>query len=405
MRLVVFLFICITINNISAQTTDTELLNKAKEIHQQILSVDSHTDTPLRLYHDKKFDIGKKHKYEKDHSCVDIPRMYEGNLDAVFFAIFLGQGARNDSAYKSAYNKAVDIYNTIIKNIKKNNKYADLAKSPEDAYTLKKQNKKAIFLGIENGYAIGLDTSLIPEFYNMGVRYITLCHTKNNDICDSSTDTAEHHGLSPFGITVIEKMNEVGMMIDVSHISDEAFYDVIKYSKAPVIASHSCSRAICDNPRNMTDEMLKTLAKNGGVIQVCILSDYVKTPDPDPVRDSLKNLVRIKFRNFDNLSDKEMKQARKEWYAIDKKYPKKLANVSDVADHIDHIVKVIGIDHVGIGTDFDGGGGIEGCMDVSQMFNITIELLKRGYTKSDLEKLWGGNLMRVFNEVTVIANK
>jgi membrane dipeptidase len=200
-------------------------------------------------------------------------------------------------------------------------------------------------------------------------------------------------------------MNKTGMMVDVSHISDKSFYDVIALSKAPVIASHSCARALCDNPRNMNDDMLRALAKNGGVIQMCILSAYVKKQNPNPVRDSAFARLRKKYQNYENLSKAETEKANKEWDALDDLYPQPLATVSDVVDHIDHIVKIAGFDHVGIGTDFDGGGGVTGCFDVSQMKNITRELLKRGYTTRDIRKIWGGNLMRVMRKVSKIARK
>jgi membrane dipeptidase len=198
-------------------------------------------------------------------------------------------------------------------------------------------------------------------------------------------------------------MNRVGMMIDISHASDQTFYDVISRTKAPVIASHSCARAICNNPRNMDDKMLSTLAKNGGVVQMCILSDYVKKPDPFPARDSAYAALRAKYRNFTDMTEAESKNAHKDWDAFEEAYPEKLATVSDVVDHIDHMVTVAGIDHVGIGTDFDGGGGVTGCFDVSEMKNITEELIKRGYSDRDIEKIWGGNLIRVMKKVKAVS--
>jgi membrane dipeptidase len=204
---------------------------------------------------------------------------------------------------------------------------------------------------------------------------------------------------------VVKKMNRVGMMIDVSHISDSSLCDVLKISKAPIIASHSCSRAMCDNPRNLTDEDLRGIAKNGGVVQMCILTDYVKTPDPNPARDSARVALRLKYNNFQELTPEQEKAGHIEWREIDKKYPQKLASVEDVVDHIDHIVKVVGIDYVGIGTDFDGGGEVSGCYDVSQMKNITLELVKRGYTEEQIRKIWGGNFMRVFKAVLAGAEK
>ena len=175
-------------------------------------------------------------------------------------------------------------------------------------------------------------------------------------------------------------------------------YDVIKLSKTPVVASHSCARALCDHPRNMTDDMIKLLAKNDGVIQMCILSDYVKTPKPFPERDAAKQKVTDKFRNFKDLSDEEMAQATKEWYAVDDKYPVKLATVKDVVDHIDHIINLVGVKHVGIGTDFDGGGGVADCNDVSQIGSITEEFVRRGYSEKDIRKIWGKNFLRVLKK-------
>jgi len=209
----------------------------------------------------------------------------------------------------------------------------------------------------------------------------------------------EYNGLSDFGIEVVKEMNRLGMMVDVSHISDSSFYDVITHSRVPVIASHSCARALCDHPRNLNDDMLLKLADNGGVIQMCILSDYVKEPDPNPERDSIFRAIREKYRNFEDLTAEEGKQARKDWYRADSLYPRVLATVSDAVDHIDHMVKIAGIDHVGIGTDFDGGGGLADCEDVSQMGNITLELVKRGYTEEEIRKIWGANIMRVMKEV------
>jgi membrane dipeptidase len=375
---------------------------KAAIIHQAVLTIDSHTDTPLRMIQ-KGFDMSVRHDARKEYSRIDFPRMKDGGLDGAFFGVFVSQGPRNPEAYEKVRLKAIMLFDTIDAVVRRNHDLAESALSPDDAIRLKKIGKRAVFIGIENGYAIGKDLSLISTFYLRGSRYITLCHSKNNDICDSSTDTVEHNGLCPFGKEVVIEMNHVGMMIDVSHMSDKSLKDVLLVSKTPVIASHSCSRALCDNPRNLTDELLRAIAKKGGVIQMCILSDYVKTPLPNPSRDSARASIRKKYNDFDGLSDDEMKAARKEWNSINDKFPQKLATVSDVIDHIDHIVKVAGINHVGIGTDFDGGGGVTGCFDVSEMGNITIELVKRGYSKNEIRKIWGGNLMRVMKRTDKIA--
>jgi membrane dipeptidase len=351
-------------------------------------------------FSDPAFDLGKRH----NEGCVDFPRMKEGGLHAEFFAVFTAQGPRNDSTYSKAHQKALDILNEINKNVAKNSSLAEIATTPDDAYLLKKAGKIAAFIGMENGYPVGKDLTRIKLYYDLGARYMTLAHTKNNDICDSSTDPAgaENNGLSAFGIQVVKEMNRLGMMVDISHISDKSFYDVLKITKAPVIASHSSCRALCGSPRNLADDMLLALKENGGVIQICILGNYLKTPEPNPELDSKLKELKDKYGDYDALSDSVKKVVRKEYRDIRKKYEKS-ATVKDIVDHIDHVVQVIGIDYVGIGTDFDGGGGVEGCRTVSDMKNITIELLRRGYSKSDITKIWGGNIMRVLRKVGEVA--
>ncbi len=389
--------------NLYAENSDSKRLErKAKKIHNHILTLDSHNDTPLLMVR-PGFDWSERHDPKTDRSRVDLVRMEEGGLDGAFFAVFVGQGPRTPEGNEAAKQKALLVMDTLLNAIHRNADKIGLALTPDDAYMLDSQGKRIAFIGVENGYPVGRDLGMIQRLYDKGARYITLVHTKNNDICDSSTDTLAYSGLSVFGNEVVAMMNRLGMMIDVSHASDSSFYDILQFTQSPILASHSCARALCDNPRNLNDDELRALAKNGGVIQMCILSDYVKTPAPNPERDSARAAVREKFRNFDDLSDEEMKQAHKEWYAIEDQFPRELATVSDVVDHIDHIVEVAGIDHVGIGTDFDGGGGVTGCYDVSEMGNITLELVKRGYSKKDIQKIWSGNLMRVMNENIKVA--
>jgi membrane dipeptidase len=330
--------------------------------------------------------------------------MTEGGLHAEFFAVFTGQGPRNDSTYNKVHQKALEIFKAIHANIEKNSTIAGIAETPDDAYRLMKEGKIAAFIGVENGYPIGKDISRVKQYYDQGARYITLAHTKNNDICDSSTDPdgAENNGLSTFGTEVVKEMNKLGMMIDISHISDKSFFDVLKVTNAPVLASHSSCRALCGSPRNLSDDMLLALKENGGVIQICILGNYLKTPDPNPELDAKLKDLRTKYGDYNALSDSVKKVVRKEYKAIQKTYEKP-ATVKDVVDHIDHVVQVIGIDYVGIGTDFDGGGGVDGCRTASDMKNITIELLRRGYSKKDITKIWGGNIMRVLQKVEYLA--
>lgn len=379
---------------------------KAKKIHQEVYTVDSHNDTPMS-FGDSDFNMGERHDFKNGGSRMDFPRMKEGGLDGAFFAVFTGQGPLTDEGRQNAYQRAKGTFDNIYKTAALHADLAGIALSPRDGYTLNKEGKTSMFIGLENGYPIGLDITRVQEFYNLGARYITLCHTRNNDICDSSTDKAGplHNGLSDFGKQVVAEMNRLGIMVDVSHMSDKSFYDVIAESKVPVIASHSCAKALCNNPRNLSDEMLLALAKNGGVIQMCVLSAYVKNPDPNPARDSAESALRQKYGDWSKLTPEDQKVARVEYTAVRQKYPEKMATVSDLADHIDHIVKTAGINHVGIGTDFDGGGGLADCMDASQMGNITFELVKRGYSKKDIEKIWSGNLFRVMNDVEKYASK
>jgi membrane dipeptidase len=374
---------------------EEKLIRQADKIHESILTVDTHCDTPMD-FSDPNFDLGVRH----EEGCVDFPRMIEGGLHAEFFAVFIGQGPRNDSTFNKVHNDALEIFNAIHRNVEKNSSMAELAVSYDDAYRIKKAGKIAAFIGLENGYPIGSDITRVKQYYDLGARYITLCHTSNNDICDSSNDRKgpEHDGLSEFGKEVVKEMNRLGMMVDVSHISDKSFYDVLSVTQAPVIASHSSCRALCSSPRNLTDDMLLALKQNGGVIQICILSGYLKTPEPNPERETKLKELQTKYGDYAALPEDEKKKMREEYRAIQKQY-EKLATVKDVVDHIDHVVQVAGIDFVGIGTDFDGGGKVADCSTVAEMKNITIELLRRGYSKKDITKIWGANVMRVLKNV------
>jgi len=373
---------------------------KAEKIHDEIVSIDTHSDTPLNFL-EPDFDIGKWNNFDSTHTRIDFPRMKAGRLDAAFMAVFIGQGERSEAGNAKAKQRALDIFDALHKKISLYPDQAQIAYKSNDVYNIKKDGKSTVYIGVENGYPIGNKLNNIKEFYDLGARYITLSHTRNNDICDSSTDKKgpEYNGLSEFGEEVVKEMNRLGMIIDVSHISDSAYYDVLKLSKTPIIASHSSVRAICDNPRNFDDDMLYALKENGGVIQICILSDYIKTPPPYPERDSAFQALRVKWNYWQDLSEEEYKQGSKEWRALQIKYPKELATVADAVDHIDYVVKTIGVDYVGIGTDFDGGGGLKDCRDASEMKNITIELLRHGYTKEEIKKIWGENFLRVFREV------
>ena len=332
-----------------------EVFHQAKEMHSRFLSVDTHTDTPF-WFKRAGFDIASR-----ERNRVNLPKMEEGYLDGVFLAAFIGQGKRDDASLQEAVEKVNGLIKGIREQAERNKDLCGIAVTEEDFVRLKQEGKRAFFIGIENGYGIGKDLANIARFKQMGVNYVTLCHSYDNDICDSSTHTKkEWNGLSPFGRQVVEELNRQGIMIDMSHASEKSFWDVIALTKAPIIYSHSSSKALCDHDRNLTDEQLKALAKNGGVAQVCLLNAYIN-------KDKAK------------------------------------ASVTDAVEHIDHMVKVAGIDHVGVGSDFDGGGGLIGCEADNDLIQITVKLIEKGYTEEEIAKIWGGNLMRVMRQVQAAA--
>ncbi len=388
----------------ACSSAEERLEREAAAIHERVLTLDSHVDTPLMLTREG-FDMGRRNDPRQRGGKLDFPRMEEGGLDAVFFAVFLGQGALNEEAYAQNHQRALDIFDLIHDMLDEHSEVAGLALTADDAESLREEGRFAIYIGNENAYPIGKDLGLLQTYYDLGSRYMGLSHSRHNQVCDASTDAAEplHGGLSDFGVEVVRELNRLGMMVDVSHISDEAFYDVLKVTEVPVIASHSNARAICDHPRNLDDDMIVALAENGGVLQLCVLSAYVKEMEASPEREAAFAALRERWNNFQDLNDEEMEQAREEWWETNSLYPAPLATVADLVDHVDHVVQLVGIDYVGIGTDFDGGGALEDCYDVSALGNITLELLRRGYTEEEIEKIWSGNFLRVFRQTEAHA--
>lgn len=384
-----------------AQTSKDPVIEKAAKIHAKALVIDTHADVPINMMKDG-FDVSVEHDYEKDGSQIDFPRMKKGGMDGMFFAVYLGQGKRTPAGNAEAKQKALAIFDKIHEAVKLHPDMAGIATTSKDAYRLKKEGKRAVFFGMENGWPVDNDIKNLKLYYDLGLRYITLSHSLNNDICDSSTDPdgPEFNGLSKFGEDVVREMNRLGIMVDISHVSDSTFYDVIRLTKAPVIASHSSCRALCDVPRNMTDDMIKTLAKNGGVIQINFVPGFVKKPSAD--QELSMKAIRLKMRQTD-LSDDDKKALREEMKANAKKYEKDMPTVADAVNHIEHVIKLTSVDHVGIGMDLDGGGRVIGLDDVSQVRSITEELVRRGYSAKDIEKIWGGNVMRVLDQVEKAA--
>ncbi len=388
----------------SVKLDEASLEARARALHARILSVDTHCDTPMMMLRGS-FDMGQRHETGKPGSgLIDLPRMKEGCLDALFFGVFTGQGELNAAGYARVKDMADRMIAAVDAMCAKYPDLVEKATTPAAAARIKAAGKRIAFLGMENGYPLGLDPSLVQAFAAKGVRYITLCHSGDNQICDSGTERRhpEDKGLSEFGRKIVAECNKHGVMIDVSHISDKSFADVLAASRTPIFASHSCCRALCDNPRNLSDDMIRALAAKGGVVQICFLTDYLRQIKPDPAREKAFQDLEAKYgpqRNLRSLSDEALRaKAMQEFQTVNQRFPRERATVKDVVDHVDHIVKLVGIDHAGFGTDFDGGGGLADCADASQMYRVTMELLRRGYGEKDIAKLWGGNIMRVLQK-------
>lgn len=381
---------------------------RARDLHRRILTIDTHCDTPMNLLR-KDWRIGDRHDPSlRGSGKIDLPRMREGGLDAEFFAAFVGQGPRTPEGYANAKERALQAIEAVRRMTEEYGSEIGLALDPAGARRLKKEGRLVAFIGMENGYPLGQDPSLVRLFFEKGVRYITLCHSSDNDLCDSSTDRRdpEDKGLSELGREVVAECNRVGMMIDISHASDKSVADVLAVSRAPIIASHSSCRAVCDNPRNLSDDQIRALARHGGVIQICFLGAYVKTPPVIPEREAALKELEARYGNIRQIADEALRvKAMAEREAINAKFPQLRPTVRDLVDHIDHVKRLVGVEYVGIGTDFDGGGGVVGCDDASEMVHVTEELLRRGYTDREIEMIWGGNLLRVFQRVLDSADK
>lgn len=368
-------------------------------VHDEVLTVDTHSDTPMSMI--RGWDMGVRHEPGRRGGKIDLPRMKEGGLDAEFFAVFTGQGPLTGEGYARVRATADRAFEAIHKMCENYSELVELALTPDDAYRLEKEAKRAAFIGMENGYPIGRDLDMVKAYYDKGMRYLTLCHGGDNDICDSSTERTnpEDEGLSEFGRQLVKECNRLGIMIDVSHMSDQSFKDVLELSSAPIFASHSSVRSLCDHPRNMSDDMIKALAAKDGVIQICFVSSFLREEKPNPERDQALAELRKKFEALGDSEDEGVRDKMyAEYRAVREKYPSEPAMVEDLVDHLDYVVKLVGVEHAGLGTDFDGGGGVNGCSDVSQMPNITKALISRGYSKEDVRKIWGGNIMRLFRK-------
>ncbi|MCP2520847.1 membrane dipeptidase [Candidatus Aminicenantes bacterium AC-335-A11] len=395
--LLLILFLIPSFYLLSKEKIDPQLWQKALKIHKEAIVIDTHCDTPM-LMMERGLDIGHK----SEESDVDLIKMEEGGLDAPFFVIFVPNQLDNKHPAK----KALEIIDEIYQQVEKYPDLAEIAYSPEDIVRIHKEGKKAILMGMENGSPIEGSLRLLRNFYRLGVRYITLTHSDNNDICDSSmAKEPKWNGLSDFGKEVVLEMNRLGMMVDISHISDKAFWDVLEISKAPVIASHSSVRSLCNVPRNLSDDMIKALAKKGGVIQINFFSNFI-----DEKYNKKSREIRERLKpEMEKLKEKYKDDQPAYWNAaikLWKKYAPPPPDIETLINHIDYVVKLVGVDYVGLGSDFDGASSFpKGLEDVSGLPLITYHLLKRGYREEDIKKILGGNLLRVFREVVNTAKR
>jgi membrane dipeptidase len=437
---------------------DDALATRARGIHERVIALDTHDDI-------NPANFTPERNYTQDlPTQVNLPKMKSGGLDASFFIVYVGQGPLTPDGYDNAYKQALEKFEAIHRLTEKiAPNQIELALTAADVRRIDKAGKKVALIGVENGYSLGDDTTAIKrvqEFYDRGARYLSLAHNGHSQLADSNTGESTgqwaHNGLSDLGKRVIAEMNRVGIMVDLSHPSKQANMQAIALSKAPVIASHSAARALCDHSRDLDDEQLLAIKKNGGVVQTVAFASYVKTPPP-PSAGRVAALTKLEEEfglpagslgrggrggnggrgrgdgptragaaqppasnpaaagegrgrgrggALAQLSDDKRAEAQKKLDAIDAQFPPPpRANIRDFVDHIDYLVKKIGIDHVGISSDFDGGGGIDGWSDASETFNVTLELVRRGYTEEQIGKIWSGNLLRVMEDVRKYAER
>jgi membrane dipeptidase len=429
----------------SVPEAQPDLVARARAIHDRVIALDTHDDIDPRTF---TADCNYTMRLTTQ---VNLPKMKEGGLDASFFIVYVGQGELTPAGYADAYRAAVEKFDAIHRLTEQiAPKEIELALTPADVLRIAKSGKKVAIIGIENGWPVGTDIGRVKEFYNRGGRYMSLAHNGHNQLADSHTGEAANEwkwgGVSPLGRQVIQEMNRLGMMVDVSHPSKASMLQLIALSRAPVIASHSSVRRLADQTRNMDDEMLTAMKTNGGVVQINAVAEFIKADPKEraPAIAALREEYGLSgaraggagrgpatppaFRcpvegspavaeagpggrgrgaagpealPADRRAEFERRMAR-----IDRQYPAAgRATVKDYVDHIDYAVKLMGIDHVGIASDFDGGGGIDGWNSAAETFNVTLELVRRGYTEEQIAKIWSGNLLRVWGEAERVARE
>ena len=367
------------------------------DLHERLFTIDTHIDTPTGSILKEGWDFSQRHDYATDSSQCDLPRMWEGGIDALVLAVYSAQGARTPEGFAAVHDRAVRVFTRTLDVIRQNAAQCGLARSAAEARQLKQEGRRAFFLSIENSYSLGRELAHVAKFHALGMRMLGLTHMLNNDLADSSTDPRgpEWGGMSPFGREVVAECNRLGVVLDASHASDQALHDLLGLSRSPVMLSHSGCRAVCDHPRNIGDDLLRALAAHGGVIQINALPSAVVPMVEDGRTAALASMLMQMCDKV--LAPETLQWASGEWHRIELAYPSPLVTLADYVKHIEHAVAVAGIDHVGIGCDFDGGGGFPGLSSVADYPHITQALLDRGWAEADLAKLWGGNTLRLLS--------
>lgn len=403
MRVIRLLVLLVAATTAQAES-DAELIARARAIHERVITIDTHVDIPAN-YGSAAYDPMKPGPRGQQ---VHIPTQFEGGLDATFLIVFVGQGELNTVGYAKALSDAMIKFSAIHKVAEQ--MYPDkleIAYTAADVRRIAAAGKKVVLIGVENGYPIGEELSLMDVFHKYGARYFGHTHMGHNQLGDSSMPDqrrkdpdALHGGLSPLGKQAVARANQLGIMNDVSHAGKQTTLDIIAASRAPVIASHSGAKGVFDHPRNMSDEELKALRDKDGVAQMVAFDSYLRAvpAEKTAATNALWAELGIKeMADMGKLTPQQLETYRARTDEIELKYPK--AGVKELADHIDYSVKLIGVDHVGIASDFNGGGGIVGWNSAAETFNVTLELVKRGYSEDEIAKIWGGNLLRVMERV------
>jgi membrane dipeptidase len=395
-----------------AAQDDAALVARARAIHERVMTLDTHVDiNPSNFTAEQSYAT-------RLTTQVNLPKMEEGGLDAVFLIVYVGQDDDLSAAgFARAHEQALAKFEAIHRLTEQlAPDRIGLALTAADARRIYASGRKVALIGVENGYPLGDDLANVEKFAKLGARYLSLAHNGHSQLSDSNTGERDgwmHNGLSPLGRQVVAELNEWGIMIDVSHPSKQSMMQTLEITQAPIIASHSAVRALCDHSRNMDDEQLRALAGNGGVIQVVAFNSYVKCAQDSPERTRAMQQLRERFGvtgggrgALAGLSEQQRTDYQAAMERIDREHPAPArATLQEFVDHIDYAVKLIGLDHVGISSDFDGGGGIDGWSDATETFNVTLELVRRGYTEEQISKLWSGNLLRVMEEVERVGKR